>query len=55
MHFAEGAAHEAALLGGNQNPIGGKPTAPDNHAVVELLRQVENLEMRTDLRAVQGR
>ena len=49
MHLAEGAAHEASFLRGNEHGRAVKSAAPDDDAVVELLGKVEYLQMRADL------
>ena len=46
MHLAEGAAHEAAFLRGKEHRLSSKRAAPDDHAIVELRRQVEHREVR---------
>ena len=49
MHLADGAAHEAPFLSGNEHRRAVEAAAPDDDAVVELLGKVEYLQMRTDL------
>ena len=49
MHLAEGAAHEAAFLRGDEHRRAVEPAAPDDDAVVELLGKVEYLQVRADL------
>ncbi len=49
VHLAEGAAHEAALLRGDEHRRAVEAAAPDDDAVIELLGKVEYLQMRTDL------
>src|SRR6201996_1286730 len=46
MHLTEGAAHEAPFLRGDENRLAVEATAPDDHAVVELLRQIEQRQVR---------
>ena len=46
MHFAERAAHEAAFLRGDEHRLAVEPAVADHHPVVELLRQVEQRQVR---------
>ncbi|MFK4619771.1 hypothetical protein ABIF50_003048 [Bradyrhizobium diazoefficiens] len=49
VDFAEGAAHEASLLRGNEHRRPLQAATADDDTVVELLRQVEDRKMRADL------
>ena len=55
MDLAEGAAHEAAFLGGDEYRRAIEAAAPDDDAVVELLGKIEHRQMRADLALVPGR
>ena len=48
VHFPYGAAHEAALLGGDQHGTPIERAASDDHAVVEGGRQIERSQMGAD-------
>src|ERR1700712_3512876 len=49
MHFAKGAAHEAAFLRCNEDRFAAQRSLADDHAVIELLGQIENIKMRAHL------
>src|SRR5258706_6514735 len=46
MDLAEGAAHESALLCRDEDGVATESGAANDHAIVELLRQVEDRQMR---------
>ena len=49
MDLTEGAAHEASLLRCDEHRRAVQAAAADDDAVVELLRQAEDRQMRADL------
>ena len=49
MHFAECAAHETSFLGGNEDFPAHQQALANDHPVVKLFREIEDVQVWTDL------